>query len=435
MARLKAFRRRLANFIAGPQAAPAPPPLLADALGDVVLRHDIDGNVLSVSGRVIDAFGLSPEKLVGGGLFERIHVQDRPAYLQAVNAAARGKQSYSAVFRLRAFEAAPGADLAAEQSFAWAEMRVIRFASGLSRRVGDRTAALISILRDVTAAKTMEARLQASRAEAELANSWKDRLLANVSHELRTPLNAIIGFAEILSDAELAPREPVKQREYAGIINASAAHLLSVVNLILDMSKIEAGEFALEPEAFDLGALIASCCDMLRLKAAAGGVGLDVAAPDEPLEIFADKRACRQILLNVIANAVKFTPTGGRVAISLNAEGELAMIEIRDTGVGIPEESLPRLGEAFFQVRSSYDRMFEGTGLGLSLVRGLVGLHGGALRVESLAGQGTCVTVQLPLKLVIPARAAAPPHIETFARLRPAPPDQDAGVIEERLSA
>ena len=135
---------------------------------------------------------------------------------------------------------------------------------------------------------------------------------------------------------------------------------------------------------------------MVRLKAEAGGVTLDQAADSDVGELVADKRACRQILLNLLANAVKFTDRGGRVVVGAAAHGDTTHIFVADTGLGIPADSLSRLGDPFFQVRNDYDRSFEGAGLGLSLVRGLVGLHGGALRVESLAGVGTRVTVRLP---------------------------------------
>jgi cell cycle sensor histidine kinase DivJ len=218
-----------------------------------------------------------------------------------------------------------------------------------------------------------------------------------VSHELRTPLNAIIGFSEILGSTELAPRDAEKQREYAGIIHDSAEHLLSVVNMILDMSKIEAGRFAITPEPFEVGPLIASCCDMLRLKADEGGVTLIQAPLETPGQIVADKRSLRQIVINLLSNAVKFTKPGGRVTIGAWIEADCLVVCVDDTGIGIAPGHFAKLGKPFFQARSSYDRMFEGTGLGLSLVRGLVGLHGGSVLLESVVAQGTRIAVRLPL--------------------------------------
>jgi len=265
------------------------------------------------------------------------------------------------------------------------------------------------VIRDVTNAKIREAELDAARAETEIANSWKDRLLANVSHELRTPLNAIIGFSEILASAELKPGDPARQLEYAGIIHNSAEHLLSVVNLVLDASKIEAGQFELLPEPFDVAALISACCDMVRLKADKGRITLVRAPVDCPTDLIADKRACRQIVLNLLSNAVKFTLPEGKVTIGAHADGAMLTLYVEDTGIGIAQGHLSRLGDRFFQVRSDADRLFEGTGLGLSVVRGLVGLHGGSVALESAAGKGTRVIVKLPLDCRSTARSDAPP--------------------------
>ena len=382
--------------------------VLSDAIGDLVMRHDATGGVISASGDAPALFGLATDSLLGRGFFNRIHVADRPAYLYTIDTAAQRDETVTAMVRLRT----GGCD---EPIFAWAEIRVHRFSPDANGgRDGDGAVAM-SVVRNVTDAKTAEQRLEAARAEAELANSWKDRLLANVSHELRTPLNAILGFSEMLGDPELAPREAAKQSEYARIIHASAEHLLSMVNLILDTSKIAAGKFQIVPEPFDVAPLIADCCDMLRLKAEAGGVEIVRAATSGAGELIADKRACRQILINLLSNAVKFTKAGGRVVVGADVVGDSIHIHVTDTGIGIPAEFLPRLGDPFFQVRADYDRGFEGAGLGLSLVRGLVGLHGGALRLESVAGVGTRVTALLPLVCRSeekPARAA-PACLET----------------------
>jgi cell cycle sensor histidine kinase DivJ len=396
---------------------------LAGAIGDLVLRHDRSGGVLAANGEGPALFGHDAASFIGRGFFNLVHVADRPAYLDALDRAARGDRAAAATVRLRA-----GTN-EREPQFRWAELRARRIAADVEG------AATMSVVRDVSAAKTAEERLQAARAEAEVANAWKDRLLANVSHELRTPLNAILGFAEILGDPALAPSDPAKQREYAKIIHASAEHLLSMVNLILDTSKIAAGTFRILPEPFALEPLIADCCDMVRLKAEAGGVRLERAPSADVGELVADKRACRQILLNLLANAVKFTDRGGRVVVGAAAHGDQTHIFVADTGLGIPADSLSRLGDPFFQVRNDYDRSFEGAGLGLSLVRGLVGLHGGALRVESIAGVGTRVTVRLPRVCRPDAMTGAPAPLETEARLGAAVDDADPPAAKEKRIA
>jgi len=376
---------------------------LAGAIGDLVLRHDRSGGVLAASGDAAGLFGHDPASFLGRGFFNLVHIGDRPAYLDALDRAARGGAATTTV-RVRACGEP-------EPQFRWAEVRARRLDGDADG------AATMAVVRDVNAAKAADERLVAARAEAEIANAWKDRLLANVSHELRTPLNAILGFAQILSDADLTPHDPAKQREYAKIIHASADHLLSMVNLILDTSKIAAGAFRILPEPFALEPLIADCCDMVRLKAEAGGVTLERALAADVGELVADKRACRQILLNLLSNAIKFTDRGGRVAVGASARGDMIHISVADTGLGIPADSLSRLGDPFFQVRNAYDRNFEGAGLGLSLVRGLVGLHGGALKVESLPGVGTRVTVRLPRVCRPDATTGAPAPLEAVARL------------------
>jgi two-component system, cell cycle sensor histidine kinase DivJ len=378
---------------------------VASADGGLILRVDAAGVALSVSDGVQETFALHGEELLGRGLLERVHVDDRQSFLRAIAAALRGDGAVCIALKLHT-----GFRDTDPLAFAWVEMRMHR--SG--------AAAVCAVTK---IAKGARGQAVSAPLEAQGENSWKNRLLANVSHELRTPLNAIIGFSEILSSEELAPVDGVKQREYAGIIHASAEHLLSVVNLILDMSKIEAGRFTIAPEPFDVAPLIASCCDMLRLKADEGGVQLVQTRLDAPHELVADKRSCRQIVINLLSNAVKFTRPNGCVTVGAHIEGETLVIIVHDTGIGISPGHFPKLGNPFFQARSSYDRTFEGTGLGLSLVRGLVGLHGGSLLLESVVEQGTRVAVRLPLDCRGKApRDPAPAPIETVSSLTRASP-------------
>jgi cell cycle sensor histidine kinase DivJ len=393
---------------------------LTAAVGDLVMRHDSAGTVLSASGGAL-ALGLDPTLLIGRGFFDRVHVSDRPSLLQAMHDAIRGDETISIVLRLR-----KGGQIDRDRefeapSFASTNMRLRRLAAA-SHPQDDATATVVSVVTVAASAADAERSPETMIGEPGIGDSSKDRLLANVSHELRTPLNAILGFSEILGDAELAPRDPLKQREYARIIHASADHLLSVVNMILDMSKIEARRFAIAPESFEIEPLIHACCDMLRLKAEQGGVELVLTPLHSSTMLIADKRACRQIVINLLSNAVKFTRSGGRVTIDASVESGWLALHVDDTGIGIAPGHFARLGDPFFQVRSSYDRMFEGTGLGLSLVRGLVGLHGGTLSLESAIEMGTRVTVRLPLDCRGRAPSdAAPARIETIASAPKAP--------------
>src|SRR6185295_19442729 len=256
---------------------------------------------------------------------------------------------------------------------------------------------VVAVMRDVTERKNQEEALERARAEADQANAAKVKFLANMSHELRTPLNAIIGFSDMLINEERMRLDGPRRREYAGLINDSGNHLLAVVNGILDMSKLETGDFELSPEPFGPTQVIGSCCDLLKLKARDNGIDLSMRLPDNLPEIIADKRSFKQILLNLISNAVKFTERGGRVTVSAAVEVAEIVVTVEDTGVGISAEDLPKVGRPFFQARGTYDRRHDGTGLGLSIVRGLVDLHGGSMNVSSQVGRGTRFAVRLPL--------------------------------------
>jgi len=277
--------------------------------------------------------------------------------------------------------------------------------------------AVMAILRDITPMKEAHAAAQEAREASELANAWRERFLANVSHELRTPLNAIIGFSEMLNNPELAPKDAGRQREYAGIIHQSGQHLLALVNTILDVSKMETGNFEIAPEPFDLAGLIDFCCDVVKLKAAEKKISLTRASAPQIGEVIADKRACKQILLNLLSNAIKFSQEGGAVTVLVRADGAFVEIAVADSGIGVTPADLVKLGDPFFQARATYDRPYEGAGLGLSIVRGLVGLHGGSMTFESAPNEGACVTVRLPMDCRN-ARKIAAHHvkIETLTR-------------------
>jgi two-component system, cell cycle sensor histidine kinase DivJ len=197
---------------------------------------------------------------------------------------------------------------------------------------------------------------------------------------------------------ERGKRGSGRRSEYAKLINDSGRHLLLVVDGILDVSKMETGNFEITPQPFAPAPEIESRTDLLALKAQEAGVELSMRlGPDLP-EVTADRRAFNQILINLISNAVKFTPHGGRVTVSAQRDGPKLTVTVEDTGIGIGDTDLSRLGEAFFQARASCDRRHDGSGLGLSIVKGLVRLHGGEVDIQSRLGEGTRVTVRLPLE-------------------------------------
>ncbi len=380
-----------------------------EAIGDLVVWHDTSGAITYASDASESLLGVAPRQLLGRGLFERVQVADRPAYLKALADAAGTGQPVTLELRLHA-----GGDTAGRKampSVIWVEMKAKLI------RPGQQEGIVVTVMRDITQAKRHEEEIEAARADAERASDLKGRFLATVSHELRTPLNAIIGFSEILGSDGLVPTDAAQRQEYARIIHQSGHHLLEVVNTLLDMSKIETGNFDMTPEPFNLRELVIACCDLMQLKAQDGGIHLHRDLPVALPEMIGDQRACRQILINLLSNAVKFTPAQGRITVSVRVEGRKAVLQVADTGIGIAETDLPRLGDPFFQAKASYDRPYEGTGLGLSVVRGLVGLHNGAMAIESAPGKGTTVTVTLPLDCRLGASSKPVPlRIETLPR-------------------
>jgi signal transduction histidine kinase len=216
-----------------------------------------------------------------------------------------------------------------------------------------------------------------------------------MSHELRTPLNAIIGFSEILTEERLKGLRP--PQEYATGIHESGLHLLNIINDVLDMDKIEAGKIVLEEELIDVHAEIAATLRMIAPRAEDSGLELETEIEGGLPPVFADRRLFKQIMLNILSNAVKFTPRGGRVVAGARREasGELA-VWVTDSGIGIRAADIDRVLQPFGQVESGFTRRYQGTGLGLPICKALVELHGGTIEIESAPGRGTTVTVRLP---------------------------------------
>ena len=253
---------------------------------------------------------------------------------------------------------------------------------------------LFTVARDATARRQIEHELRTARDLAEAASQAKSGFLANMSHELRTPLNAIIGFSEVISSALFGPLD-ARYRDYAQDINGSGHHLLRIINDLLDLSKVEAGRLELQDSRVSISAIFDTCRRMVSDRAAATGVSLDFQATD--LEVSADELRLEQVLLNLVSNAVKFTPKGGDVAVSaLLGDSGAIEITVADTGIGMAAEDIPRALQPFGQIDNSLARPYGGTGLGLPLALRLVELHGGAMTIESTLGRGTAVTLTLP---------------------------------------
>lgn len=257
--------------------------------------------------------------------------------------------------------------------------------------------AVLSVYSDVTEIRAAERKLLQARSQAEAANHSKSEFLANMSHELRTPLNAIIGFTEIISQEMFGPIANEKYLEYMKDVHASSLHLLSIINDVLDMSKIEAGKLELARETVTIQDALRDVIRIVHERASCCGIELVSQLPVEPIMISADERAIKQIFLNLLSNAIKFSKEQGTVYVRITTEEHgLVVIEVEDHGIGMNEEEQARALQPFGQAKPATTRHYGGTGLGLPITKGLVEAHGGALSIYSRAGQGTMVRVELP---------------------------------------
>ncbi len=393
--------------------------LLARNMSDVISRHHRNGAVQFISPAAETMLGAPVSRLLGHGLFDRVHVVDRPAYLTALSDAARGGEARSVEFRLKR-DAPRGSERGSLVDFIWIEMRC-RPLEQASDTTAMLDAEVVAVMRDVTDRKIQEQALDLARTAAEQADASKTRFLATMSHELRTPLNAVIGFSEMIVQEDVLMVGAARRKEYAQLINDSGQHLLSVVNGILDMSKMESGNFEISPEPFAPRAALLNCCNLLALKARDNAIDLVSRAPEDLPDMTGDPRAFKQIVLNLVSNAIKFTERGGRVTVSASVEGSRLMLRVTDNGVGIAADDLKRIGDPFFQAGKTYQRRHEGTGLGLSIVKSLVELHAGEIIVQSKIDEGTTVSVALPLTFTPPA----PQPPSNVAKLTPRSASQD----------
>jgi two-component system, cell cycle sensor histidine kinase DivJ len=353
--------------------------LVADNTSDVVTRYDADGKITFASAAAKTLLGIAPSRLVKHGLTAAMRAAD----------AARCHEAIAECLELGTtvtveIEVAPLSNAAPK----WLELRCAPLAAA---------AGAVVVMRDVTTRKWHALAMRQAHDEAESASRAKSSFIATISHELRTPLNAIIGFSELLHrELLLKSREP-RQAEYSRIIHDSGQHLMSLVKDLLDVSKIEAGKLTICSEPFQIIDVIKSSVDTLLPAAAAKSIAIDVSIAGDLDEVVADPRACKQMLMNLLSNACKFTPAGGKIHLSATSANARLVLAVRDSGIGIPADHVARLGQPFYQVDSSYTRQLEGAGLGLAIVRGLVELHNGRLEIESEPGRGSCFKLILPL--------------------------------------
>ncbi|MDE0924494.1 sensor histidine kinase [Aurantimonas coralicida] len=357
--------------VAGPSIDDA-----AALLDAALVSLDARGMVTAVSPAALAGIGQERDAVTGRSLVDLVHVGDRVVFLQALADARRTAQVVTAAARLRR----------GDGTYHPVSLRL--------RGCAETGAVHVAVAVAAHAAGE-SADLQTALDAANQSSAAKSQFLAAVSHELRTPLNAIIGFSDILDQEFFGGFESDRQKEYVGLIRQSGQHLLSVVNSLLDVSKIEAGRYELVPEAFGLGEAMDLAVDVVREEARRKDLRLDVRPGCRDEEITADRRACHQILLNLLSNALKFTEVGV-VTLESRRVGPMVEFSVSDTGIGIAESDIERLGRPFVQVSSGTTRRYQGTGLGLSLVKGLAELHGGDMTIRSQPGVGTMVTVRLP---------------------------------------
>ena len=354
---------------------------LADNAMDLITRHSADGRIRFASPAARALFGRAPEELLGSAPSALVHPDDLKAMQAAFMEASYFARPASAEVRLKR----------ADGSHVWAEIRC----RPVPKANGE-AADIVAVTRDITERKAYERQLIEARDLSEQASRAKSRFLANMSHELRTPLNAIIGFSEVMAHEMFGALGSPRYLEYSRLIHESGNHLLELINGILDMSKIEAGKFELSEEVFDLAEVAEAAVRFVKLPAERTGVAIKIAIAPNARLIFADKRAVKQILVNLLSNGVKFTPRGGDIRIRAALDSRGIEIAVADSGVGISKKDLERLGKPFEQVEDEHVRAKEGTGLGLSLVKALAAMHGGEAVLESTLGEGTVVRVRLP---------------------------------------
>jgi PAS domain S-box-containing protein len=356
--------------------------LLAEEAADIVVVYEPDGHIYFASSALSRVLKRTADEFDRKALLHIVHPEDAPKAMIAL-ATPLKNETLNSTFRVRH----------GDGRYVWLETTT----RGIYDPANDELRNIITVSRDVTDRMQRELEIKAAQERAESANKAKSRFLANMSHELRTPLNAVIGFTDMMRQQTLGPLGNQRYAEYATLIYDSGQLLLDLISDMLDMAKVEAGKLELNLENVDFNGTVEDCVRMLRDRAENNGLELTLSIPKEPAFCVADKRAVKQIMLNLLTNAIKFTPAGGHVGVSVRTGDGLATISVRDTGIGIPEADLERLGNPFEQVNGDPMLAKAGSGLGLALVRALIEKHGGSLKIDSEEGVGTDVRVSFPL--------------------------------------
>jgi PAS domain S-box-containing protein len=342
-----------------------------------------DGRIQRVNAALAALLGHTPAELAGRGIADLAHPEDQAVSRLTLDRTLRGEIETPAL-ELRLL------------GRGGAILHGLVTLSAVRDDAGQPSYLIVQVI-DITERARFEDELRAAKDQAEAGNRAKSDFLANMSHELRTPLNAIIGFAEIMKNQIFGAIEPDKYNEYVHDIHASGQHLLNLINDILDLSRIEAGKLEVLLEVLSVQEECAQAMRLMAHEAESGGLTLVADMPDDDTRIVADRRAFRQILLNLLSNAIKFTPEGGKVVVNAKITDGHCAVRVTDTGIGISDRELARLGRPFEQVNGVYSRKQGGSGLGLALSKSLAELQGGRMHIRSRVGVGTTVSVELPV--------------------------------------
>ncbi len=369
-----------------PMASSGPASEFLDELDGLITIHDQKGQILSVYGRDHIRMMRGKSNSLGLAFVDEIHVSDRIAFLSSVDGLRSGQKQASVDVRLE-HRRQPGAG----------QYRPVRIDMTAHYDDNGEFCGFLAQTTDRTQAMRMRSEIIALEEDVRSAHDTKTRFLAAVSHELRTPLNAILGFSDILIGGYFGTIENERQAEYIRLIHQSGHHLLGVVTSMLDMSRIEVGRYEISKQSIAVRQVFKACEEMLSLEAKTKGVVLIARMGRDVGQVVADPGAFQQILINLVGNAIKFTNSGGVVSMDATCDARTLTIRVTDTGIGIPADRIGEIGQPFMQVESAYARKYQGTGLGLSLVKGLVALHGGSFDLASIEGEGTAVTISLPL--------------------------------------
>lgn len=360
---------------------------LIEDLPGLVTCHDANGDVMSVHGQSPEILSARASNLLGKGFVNQVHVSDRIRFMSAIDKLRQGVKCVSVDLR---FETGFN-NTATDLQFTHIQANLI----GQFDHENDLEKFYIQSI-DMTSLHNTKALVEQYQTAERDAEINKTRFLAGVSHELRTPLNSIMGFADVLIHEVIAPLPDERHKEYVSLIRESGEHLLNVVNTMLDMSKIQNGQYTLYSEPFEFSSLLDRTKSMLDIQAGKKKIALNCRTQKGLQEVKADRRAMQQILINLVGNSIKFTEEKGVVTVDADIKGSEFILKVSDTGIGIPADKLSQIGQPFMQVNSSLARQYEGTGLGISLVKGLVELHHGRFDIQSVEGEGTQITITIP---------------------------------------